>query len=345
MRPSEQRMRILVLTGTGLSLIVSTFALFAHNRLYSNDLRRTRAAESALERQLPRGFDSPQTPAPGGSADVVEIALAAQPTVLEPTAATFFEGAELERFETLRVRAPSETASEARSLVAPSGLQAQYALGAVALSWDPGALNKVRAAALQAQASDLRLAFRIYRGIDGGELELVATLPFGEGSWRDESLPIAGCTLAYQVWVALLRQTAEDDVLVGAERSELVTVTSPEHFTLNLLSGDGTEAVFQAQVDLPGAVSDTLVKARPGEEVRVGDWTTGLTLRTLVPTRESALATQTRLILTTDGSLVLDPETNLPRTTQSLVLQPVTRLVATLESRSGATRTLQVDLP
>jgi hypothetical protein len=351
MSASGQRTRILVLTGTGLSLIVSTFALFAHNRLYSNDLRRAGAAESALVRRLPGAGMGMPAPERSTALDAAEVALSRHPLALEPAAAVCFEGAELERFAAARVRAPFESSSEVRTLVAPSALAASYALGAVTLSWDPGALNRVRAAEMAAAPSDLRLVFRVYRAIamgpaaGEGELQLLATLPFGEGAWRDSNLPIAASRLAYQVWVALLRTTADGDVLVGAEGSDLVTVTAPEHFTLNLLRGDGTEAVFEVQVNLPGAVSDTLVTARPGEELKVGDWTTGLTLRTLEPVRQSALATQTRLLLTTDGSLVLDPETNEPRTTQSLVLQPVTRLIATLESRDGASRTLQVDLP
>jgi hypothetical protein len=77
----------------------------------------------------------------------------------------------------------------------------------------------------------------------------------------------------------------------------------------------------------------------------VGTEPTGLTLEALESTAEDKLTTQQRLVLTTDGSLVLDPLTNEPRTTQTQVLVPVTRLTATLVARDGERRVLDVDLP
>jgi len=357
MTAAGRRAGILVLTGTTLSLIVSALSFFVHNRLYSNDLHRAEAAESALVQRLRTDGErdgardsegsvlSPGATAPDTAIDATEAAFAQHSLGVEPGAATYFDDAELQQFDAAHVRGRFETTSETRKLVPPTDLQASYGLGAVTLNWQAGGVNKVLAASYAADGSDLRLAFRIYRGIDGGELALLQTLPFGTVSWRDEALPIAGCALTYQVWVALLRHGGEGDVLVGAERSEPVTVASPEHFTLSLLRGTTTEAVFLVQVNLPHVVGDTMVTARPGDELKVGVWTTGLTLRMLEASRQAALATQKRLLLTTDGSLVLDPETNEPRTTQTQVLQPVTRLIATLTARDGATRTLQVDLP
>lgn len=277
--------------------------------------------------------------------DEVELALARQPTVVDSVSRALFDATELQDFETLRVRSPFDVPARNTGLVSPSDLAGNYSLGVVTLTWNPGPMNRVRAATLDREGSDLRLGQRVYRGIDGGELSLVATLPSGEAVWRDLQMPIAASRLAYQIWVVLLRHDGSDDVLVDAERSDLVTVVTPEHFTLSLVHGNGEQAAFLIQVNLPNAVGDRQVTARIGEDVRLGPATTGLMLKALDTTRQDALTTQQRLLLTTDGSLVLDPDTHEPRTTQTQVLKPVTRLVATLASRDGALRTLHVDLP
>jgi len=281
----------------------------------------------------------------GGALDAAEWALAQQPPVAGSLPRALFDVSELHAFDTLRVRSPFEVPARNTGLVSPSDLSASYGLGVVTLTWNPGPMNRVRAATLDREGSDLRLGQRVYRGTDGGDLTQVAALPLGEAVWRDTQMPIAGSRMAYQVWVVLLRHDGSDDVLVDAERSDLVTVVTPEHFTLSLVRGDGEQAVFLLQVNLPNAVGDRQVTTRVGEEVRAGPASTGLTLTALQASRQEALTTQHRLLLTTDGSLVLDPDTHEPRTTQSQVLKPVTRLVATLATRDGAVRSLHVDLP
>ncbi len=280
-----------------------------------------------------------------GAFDAAEWALAQQPQVVGTLARAVFDVSELQDFEARRVRSPFETPSRSTGLVSPDALEAGYGLGVVTLTWNPGPMNRVRAAALEREGSDLRVGQRIYRAIDGAELTLMATLPLSEVLWRDVQLPLAASRMGYQVWAVLLRHDGSEDVLVDAERSDLVTVATPEHFSLSLVRATGDQAVFLIQVNLPNAVGDRQVTARIGEEVRTGSTTTGLTLKALQTRQEDALTTQQRLLLTTDGSLVLDPETHEPRTTQTQVLKPVTRLVATLATRDGAVRTLNVDLP
>jgi len=337
--------RILVLTGLAASLIVSAFAFFVHNRLYSNDLRRTAAAESALERRLGEALRPADPSEHRAAVDAAEVALSQQPPVVGTLAAAVYDAAELKSFETLRVRGPFVEQARSKALVSPGDLVAEVAEDGVTLGWNPGAVNRMHAAALDQEGSDLRLAQRVYRSRDGGEFQELASLPFADETWRDTQMPLASTRLAYQVWVVLLRHDSSGDVLVDAERSEEVTVVSPEHFTVSLTGGGDGQAVFLIQVNLPHAAGDRPVTARVGEELRVGESSTGLTLRSLDTTTQDALITQRRLLLTTDGSLVLDPESHEPRTTQTQVLKPVKRLVATLATRDGAVRTLQVDLP
>jgi hypothetical protein len=287
----------------------------------------------------------PQVGSPAGALDPVDLALAQQPAVLELDASSFFDDAELLGFVAAKMRGAAPDGQEARSLMPPLALRAAYGMGAVALEWRASPVNRVLASTLAAQQGDLRLAYRLYRSIDLQQPEHLQTLPFGTASWQDRQLPLAGSRLDYEVWTVLLRSGEREDVLVGAERSEKVTVASPDHFSVELVGGSTTEAVLDVHVELPAAAGTVTVTLRPGDQLMVGRVPTGLTLQTLNQSEEDVLTTQRRLVLTTDGSLVLEPNTNEPRTTQTQVLVPVTRLTATLVRGDGETKTLEIDLP
>ncbi|MHC4845459.1 MAG: hypothetical protein ACYTCU_04770 [Planctomycetota bacterium] len=341
--------RILVLTGTGLSIIFLPFALFAHNRLYSNDLGRAHQLERSLREDLaaPDGT-APETPPSGpavGSLDPVDLALALQPAVIELDASPFFDDAEMLGFVAAKMRGDAPDSTEARTLMPPLAVRAAYTMGTVVVDWRASPVNKVLSSTLAAQQSDLRLAHRIYRGIDLAPPEHLQTVPFGTRSWPDRHLPLAASRLDYEVWTVLLRSGGGEDVLVGAERSEKVTVASPDHFRLELVGGSTSEAVFDVHVELPTAAGTVSASLRPGDELMVGRVPTGLILQSLTQSEEDVLTTQRRLVLTTDGSLVLDPNTNEPRTTQTQVLVPVTRITASLVRGDGEIETLEVDLP
>jgi hypothetical protein len=85
--------------------------------------------------------------------------------------------------------------------------------------------------------------------------------------------------------------------------------------------------------------------ARPGEPLLVAGQPTGLVLESLALSSVDTQTTQRRLLLTTDGSLVLDPNSLEPRTTETQVIVPATRLTATLLDRQGGRRILDVNLP
>jgi len=341
---STSSARLAVLTATGVSLIFFGFAFFAHNRLYDKDLQRARVTEARLATRTPaRGADGAARPGPG--VDPADTALTQQPDVRVPDARTFYDQGELDAFVAARVRGPFEDTPQARSLVPPGNVRSAYAAGTVRLDWDPGPVNEVLASTLARQGGDLRLAFRIYRGVDPAPPELVETVPWGQTSWRDAHLPLGKGRLVYEVWAVLLRSSPSGDVLVAAERSEPVTVLTPEHFTLALQGGSAEEAVLAVEVELPSARDRAIARARQGEEIRLGGLSTGLVVQSIALSQEDRLSTQRRLLFTTDGSLVLDPDTHQPRTTETQVLLPRQHLKVVLADRDGGTRLLETDLP
>jgi len=336
--------RLAVLTATGVSLIFFGFAFFAHNTLHDKDLERTRATAARLAPQVGSRFDHAASTNSAGT-DAADAALAAQPDVRAPEARVFYDDGELEAFVTAKVRGPFEAPSQARSLMPPEDVGAVYGGGTVTLSWEPGAVNSVLASTYARQGVDLRIAIHVYRGVGDATPDLVDSLTWGQTTWRDHQLPLGQARLVYEVWTVILQGSPRGDVLIAAERSEPVTVQTPEHFTLELLGGSAEEAVFAVDVRLPSARNRVTTRARVGQELQVGELSTGLVVQAIVLTPEERLSMQRRLLFTTDGSLVLDPETHLPRTTQTQVLIPVRHLTVVLATANGEARELGADLP
>ena len=341
---SPSTARLAVLTATVLSLIFFGFAFFAHNRLYDKDLQRARATEARLDANSAQAARDVVKRTVVG-VDAADLALTQQPDVRTPEARCLYEQAELDAFTAAKVRGPFDAPPQARSLVAPTKVKGSYAAGSVNLTWDAGAVNQVLASTLARQGGDLRLAFRIYRGLDSQSPELVASVPWGQDNWRDSQMPLGKGRMVYEVWAVLLRETATGEVLVGAERSEPVTVLTPEHFSLTLQGGGSDEVQFAVDVEFPSAQGRVISRARVGEEIRAGDLSTGLVVQSIQLSTEERLTARGRLLFTTDGSLVLDPATRTPRTTQTQVLLPTQHLKVVLASADGETRELDKDLP
>lgn len=336
--------RLAVLTATGVSLIFFGFAFFAHNALHDKDLQRTRAFEARLASGA--GEQPARTPATGHAGpDPLDATLATQADARVPEARAFYDDGELDAFIAARMRGPFEAPTRARSLVPPEQFGAVYGSGAVTLSWQPGALNSLLASTYARLGQDLRIAFHVYRGVGTAPPVLAASVPWGQTSWRDPHIPLGRERVVYEVWAVILQASPRGDVLVAAARSEPVTVQTPEHFTLDLLGGSAEEAVFAVDVRLPSAPSRVTSRARVGEELRAGELSTGLVVQAITLTPEERLSTQRRLLFTTDGSLVLDPETRQPRTTQTQVLVPARRLSVVLVTSDGQSRALETDLP
>lgn len=343
-----------VLTALALSLIVCALALYAHNQLYSNNLERAQALEETLRRQLDAPpSDHGSEPARGGG-DVLELALAKQPAVLSERdrrlldqQVPLYTDTERRAFVTARVKGDLDDPTETLQPTAPHSVRAEYGDGAVTLAWESGHVNRVLSAALAGREDGLRLAFRIWRRDEWGEMEPLVTVPFGVTLWKDRSLPVARTTLYYEVWTVLLRaDPSGSETLVSAERSDLVTLSSPEHFTLELIGGDEVRADFLAVVGNPETpVASVTVSAMVGDPIAIGELSTGLALQSIEMTTVDVLTTREHLSLTSDGAVVIDPATNEPRTTQTQVLIPGRRMKTVLVHQDGETRTLEAELP
>lgn len=343
--------RVAVLTAVGLSLIVCALALVAHKQLYSKDLAQARAVEKRIRAQL--DATDPRAQSRDGRGDALERALARQPVVLsgdasrrQDQAVAFYDAPERRAFMTARLKGALDSPDN-YSLAPPTDLTASYASGGVNVSWDPGPVNRVLASTLSGSDGPLRLAFRVYRGIEGEQPELLATVPLGVTNWYDRALPIARTTLYYEVWTVLMASDATGtETLVSAERSDLVTLSTPEHFTLELLGGDEERAEFLAVVGSKEApVASATVTASLGSPLVIGELRTGFVLQAIEMNNVETLMTRNRLVVTTDGGVVLDPTTRQPRTTQTQVLVPATRMTTTLVHDDGETRILEADLP
>ena len=103
--------------------------------------------------------------------------------------------------------------------------------------------------------------------------------------------------------------------------------------------------MFTVDVALASAREQAVAAARVGDELHLGGLSLGLVVQSIHVATEERLSTQRRLLFTTDGSLVLDPDTHQPRTTQTQILLPVQHLKVVLATHGGETRLLETDLP
>jgi len=344
--------RFLMLTGPLLSLIVFGLALLAHNRLYSNDLGRA----ARLETRVRGALDARREPgarqaSPTHALEADEAALRQPPDRTPLDALLLYDENERRAFAATRWVDNQPPVASRSGLAAPADLRAVYEAGAVSLDWsiDPA----TRVALADGLPGGERLAQRVYRSVSGAPAALRATLDLETTRWRDDALPLAGGDLTYSVWTVLLQDDPLPDSAPGAaeglvrsECSELVTVSVPEHFRLVLVSGDSTRAAIRLEVgptSRPVAVQ--VLDLVPGDPVAAGALSTGLVLQALDVIDTERLTTRTHLLFTSDASLVLDPVTRAPRTSESQILMPCKRLVATLRGPSGAARSLELDLP
>lgn len=336
--------RFVVLTGVCLSIMFFALVLFVLNPFIHKGLESAQQLEENIERQLSAPLPEHPDAEPSG-ADPLEIALATQAAVLNVHPRLFYEDVEEDAFELAQIRL--SLPSTAPELAPPRDVEVRYRNGVVTVSWKAGRANATFHRLLRQETDgQLRLAFRIMRSSAAGAPVAMQTRPFGVESWHDRDLPLAAARLSYEVWAVLLRGSGDEQVLVAAERSDIVTVATPEHFTLDLIAGSSTQARFELMLAAGGtAGAEHTLHVNPGEPLLVDQEPTGLTLSSLAVVEQESLSTRQRLVLTPDGAIVLDPITQLPRKTQTTVLIPVTRLRAELLDESGAARTLEVDLP
>ena len=332
--------RFLVLTGIGLSIIVFAFALLVHNHLLNKDLEQA----NRLMRDVRRGLDEALPhPAPRGASqdtDRFESALMLMPETTPVDALPFYD--EGERASFARSRWAGETPSDGSeaSLRPPFAVDAFHEAGIVLLRWeaDPATL-----ALEEALPEGQSLGWRIYRRLNLGDFENVASAPFGDRRWRDSDFPVAHSRVEYQVSAVVID---DEDSLIAAEPSRLVSIELPERFAIDLIEGDEHSALFRIRVGTSTQpLNQAALRVTPGQSVTIPGLDTGLLLNSLQIRDDERLTSRIRFDFRADGSLVLDPATDTPRTSETQVLVSARRLIATLSDPLGVPRTLELDLP
>lgn len=335
--------RPLLLGLIALCLALCAPFLYVHNRLMGGALAQADRFEAGIRQRLDGPAASDFTAVFTHPSGAMRWALDERPLEVDVGGEALYTSVEANAFIAARI-VPDEArrGSPGTHPAAPIGVKALFLDGSVRLSWDPGPVNSVLAKTLD--GSERELAWRIWRREAGdADLQLLATLPFSVTTWRDPSLPLARQTLSYEVWAVVLRTEPDgSQVLAGAERSAIAHADVPERFEIELLGGDGERA--RVRVVLPGGDA-VVASAAVGEPIVAAGRPTRLVLASLEVQPSDRLTTRSRLRLKPDGSIVLDPESQRPRTTETQVLMSVDRLVAVLAHEDGTSRTLEVDLP
>ena len=329
--------RLLALVGPVLA-----GALAVGGALALNDLgERERQRAQQLDQQVAALLDGPAIPRAGQPpVDPFERGLGVSPGSLPVDALPFYDEAERAAFARSRWVGDPPSGLRGPVLAPPYGVAATYEAGAVTVLWESDPATRALAADLPL---DQRLAVHVYRSLGRGEPLLLAELPLSERRYRDGDLPLEAADLVYQVWAVVLGSQGRP---LAAEGGDLVSLGIPERFRIALIDGDTERARIRIDVGPSGLdVSSTVVHVGPGEALVAEGRSTGLVLSSLEQVSGEQLQTRRRMAFRSDGSLVLDPDTQTPRSFETQVLVSVTRLVATLSDSSGAPRTLELDIP
>ena len=332
--------RALVWWGPGLALALVAAALLVERRASESSL----AGPDRLAADVATLLGAGLAPDDGTSAPprwaVFEDRLLDRPASVALDALPFYDEAERAAFARSRWVGDPPSGRRGPLLAAPYGIRTLYDASAVSVHWE----NDPATRALESELpAGQRLAFHVYRSDGLGEPRLLAELDGSARLVRDTDLPLGRTRLAYQVWAVVL---GSDGRPVAAEAGDLVSLEVPERFRIALAGGDTEACRIRVDVGPVGhEVSSDELRLEPGGALVVDGRPTGLVLQKLERVDSEALETRRRLAFRSDGSLVLDPDSQSPRTSETQVLVPVTRLVATLTDSTGATRTLELDLP
>ncbi len=341
--------RHVITTGLILSLGLIGLSFSLHNFLHTASLQNAERLENQIRSELDAPAEHSERGPQGAIHDPVQLALAYSPRIKAVESSVFYDSAEIQNFKAEQMRSQlGSPDGRPPDPTPPQDVTATYSDQAVTVSWKPGPANAVLENRQEKNSlGGLTLVYRVYRGTQGQPPELVASLPAGARSWWDVAMPLARSSLDYEVWAVLARPSkSTPDLIVNAQRSDSVTVETPEHFSLMLESGDSDHAVFKLTTGSETPDAPPLrITSQLGESLFARSKSTGLTLQALRIFEDTEKITLERLVLTSDGSIVLDPDTHKPRTTKTQILSPVNRLVATLLDRAGDSRSLEVVLP
>ncbi len=234
----------------------------------------------------------------------------------------------------------------AERLEAPPGLVAEVERDAVELRWlVPEALTELRSSL--GEDSLLRIGFRVYRCLENEDPKLLGFNEISQSFFRDEDLPLWRERLHYRVATTLEGEVAGQKTLIDSRLSGVVSVETPENFTIELLGGDAVQARVQVAVYHSGRWIRETFEARPGEALgspRVVDeenvdFDTGLRVVAIDVLEGSISETVQKLEFLPDGRRKVDPATGLPSHVQLKYRVAVENVRLRCQDRNGGERT------
>jgi len=330
----------------GLLLLVGVLSALLGYRFFS--FQEAKETLSASIDRIEHHVSTPVDPdAPLLDDDTLPPILAPGAESIEPAdlvlnGLSYYELAEIDRFFVEKIR----ERGSAFSIHPPRNLYGVPVSDGIKLTWSRNPLNDETIQKL-ARNPLLRLHYKIYRWLKGGQPKVVAVTPSGQEEFLDTGVGPARQEYYYCVLFALESTTITNKIITASEKSDVISVVSSDRFSIRVTGSQG-DSVF-----LSVTITERLMSYTESFQVRVGgmiggpreipglgtlDFTTGLTLKEIVREEKAHSVTVRVPDFNSDGSVKIDSSTLEPVFRESTEIQPVQVISIDCEDQNGRNR-------
>lgn len=268
-----------------------------------------------------------------------------EPADLVLNGLSYYELAEIDRFFVEKIREKGS----AFSIHPPRNLYGVPVSDGIKLTWSRNPLNDETVQKL-ARNPLLRLHYKIYRWLKGGQPKVVAVTPSKQDEFLDTGVGPARQEYYYCVLLALESTTITNKIITASEKSDVISVVSSDRFSIRV-TGSQEDSVF-----LSVTITERLMPYTESFQVRIGDviggpreipgvgtldFSTGLTLKEINKSARDHTVTVRVPDFNSDGSIKIDSSTMEPVYRESMEIRPVEVIAIECEDQNGRIRSFK----
>ncbi len=257
----------------------------------------------------------------------------------------FFEFMEIDRFVMEKIRVVSQSIK----LHPPKNLYVTPIDKGVKLVWSANPLNQDTIKKLEDNPL-LQLHYKIYRWTKESRPGVVAVLTSQERQYVDSNISPAREAYYYCLLLVLEGATEESSILIESEKSEVVSVSTNDRFTIRLLSGNEKTVSLSITITVNGksytesfeaSVGQTLGGPKEVPGMGTIDFSTALSLSAIRFGARDEIKTTKIPVFNSDGSVTIELTTGEPAYRESAESRPVRFLLIECKDKNGQIRVFE----
>ncbi len=265
-----------------------------------------------------------------------------EPADLVLNGLSYYELAEIDRFFVEKIREKGS----AFSIHPPRNLYGIPVSDGIKLTWSRNPLNDETIQKL-ARNPLLRLHYKIYRWLKGGQPKVVADTPSQQEEFLDTGVGPARQEYYYCVLFTLESTTITNKIITASEKSDVISVTSSDRFSIRVTGSKGdsvflsvtiTERLMPYTESFQVRIGDTIGGPREIPGVGTLDFSTALTLKEILRTEKANTVVVRVPDFNSDGSVKIDPSTMEPVFRETTEIRPIQVISIECEDNYGRIR-------